>query len=114
MPGLRTASNDQASAAELGELARVVTHEVFGHRVSKQRGDEILRDLAIVAAQDFAGGGDQRGFGSLFIGAGKIGGCHGIVPRHARPADKGRSLIPTFLSAKCLSARCLSAKRPAF
>jgi hypothetical protein len=69
---------------KLGELARVVAHEVFGDRVGEQRGDEILGNLAIVAAQDVAGGRDQRRFGALFIGAGKVGGCHGVLPRRAR------------------------------
>ncbi len=63
---------------QLGELARVVTHEIFGHRVSEQPGDEILRDTALLAAQDFAGRGDQRRFGALLVGAGKIGSCHGV------------------------------------
>ncbi len=79
---------------ELGELARVVTHEVFGDGVGEQRGDEILRHLAVVAAQDVAGRGDQRRFGALFIGAGKVGGCHGVVPRRARPRSRLAFLKP--------------------
>jgi hypothetical protein len=66
---------------ELGELARVVAHEVFGDRVGEQRGDEILGNLAIFAAQDVAGGRDQRRFGALFVGAGRVGCCHSIQVR---------------------------------
>src|SRR5262249_12563536 len=95
---------------EFGELARVVTHEVFRNRVSEQRGDEILRHLAIVAAQDVAGRGDQRRFGALFIGAGKVGGCHDIVPWRAPRGQGSHSLSPSSLSAKSLSAKPLSAK----
>ena len=72
---------------EFGELTGVVTQKVFGCRVSKNPGDEIRRDLAMAAAQDFARRGDQRRFGTLFIGAGKVGGYHRVslgAPRMSR------------------------------
>jgi len=40
--------------------------------VSKNPGDEIRRDLTMAAAQDFTRRGNQRRFGTLFIGAGKV------------------------------------------
>ena len=95
---------------ELGKLARVVPQEVFGDRVGEQRGDEILRHLAIVAAQDFAGRGDQRRFGAFLIAPGKIGGCHGVVPRRARLADNPCAPCPT--SAKVVSAKGSTLKPP--
>src|SRR3977135_1226944 len=93
VPGSRTERSAQASAAtsaswrapggaapgigaDLRQLARAIAHEVFRHRVGKQPGDEILRDPAVLAAQDFRGCGDERLLGALFIGAGKSGGCH--------------------------------------
>jgi hypothetical protein len=35
----------------------------------------------MAGAQDFGRRGDQRRFGTLFIGAGKVGGYHVVFPR---------------------------------
>jgi hypothetical protein len=107
-PGLRTASSDQAG---------VVTQKVFGCRVSKNPGDEIFRDLAMAAAQDFARRGDQRRFGTLFIGAGKVGSYHRVFPRHARyePAEflRFKSILPQvfLISSASLSHRSCGVER---
>ena len=64
--------------SKFGELPGVVAQKIFGRRMSKNPSDEILRDIAMAAAQDFARRGDQRRFGTLFIGAGKVGGYHRV------------------------------------
>ena len=68
---------------ELGKLTRIVTHEIFGNSVSKERDDEILRHIAIAATQDVGGCSNERRFGAFFVRAGKVVRCHRVVPRRA-------------------------------
>ena len=74
---------------QVGELARVVAHEILGHRARQQRGDEALGRLAMPAVQHLAGRGDQRLRGALLVDAGKVGGLHGLVVLGA-PNSRGR------------------------
>ena len=74
--------------SELGELPGIVTQQILGDCMRKDLGDEIRWDFAMAVTQELPGRGDQRRFGTLFIAAGKIGGCHGVLPRraaHVRP-----------------------------
>src|SRR5262245_4522988 len=89
---------------EFGKVARIVTQEIFGNRVGEQRGNEILRHLPIAAAQDFASRGNQRSFSAFFVGVGKVGGCHDVVPRRA---SSGIPLSPASL-------KCQMFRRQAF
>ena len=93
---------------KLGELARIVAHEILGDGIGEQRGDEVLRDIGVVAAQELAGGRDQRRFGALFIGAGRIGGWHGIPS--ARPVPFGRRFRARISSPEIFAGQSLEAQ----
>ena len=93
--GLAVRQKRPGSGRELGELARVVAHEVLGHRAGEQRGDEALGHVAMGGAEQLAGRGDERLRGALLIGAGKLGSGHGVLPgrRVIRPLRRSYAAV---------------------
>ena len=74
---------------KLGELARVVAHEVFGRRIDKQGGQEIGGGVAMRTAQNLGSGRDQRRARALLIALGTIDNGHYRRPRRTRAIPVG-------------------------
>ncbi len=73
--------------------------------MGEERDDEIFRHVAIAASQDLAGCGNERRFGAFFIRAGKVSGCHRVVPRRAPRVTLSWHQVPNVLRAKVFTLK---------
>ena len=96
VPACAVPRNSQACFGEIGELARLVAHEVLGRRAREQQRRKALRQVAAQAFQDGAGLLDQPARGALFIAAELRLDVHGSSPR---PSEIRCRLFPIRTAA---------------
>ena len=80
VPSLRWPRNSQACFGEIGELARLVAHEVFRRRAREQERRKALRHVAAQAFEDRAGLLDQPARRALLIAAELRLDVHALLP----------------------------------
>ena len=79
-PGLRSLQEQPGGLGEIGELARLVAHQILGRRAREQQRREALRHVAAQALEDGAGLLDQPARGALLVAAELRLDVHALLP----------------------------------